>query len=122
MLERAASDMGDGKIHALNCMWLPLLLGDPRLVVLGANNVVVANNNNWTQGNAAALSAVFASTGAFPLKAANGDAALVNVFNAGNYTVQASATPAGPQAPGSAVTIGTAATTGTVLVEIYEVP
>ena len=92
------------------------LLANPRLTVLGPNNAFIASNDNWTQGDAAALGAVFASCGAFPLRAANGDSALTGVFNPGAYTVQAASvsTP-----PGLA---GFLAGTGTLLVEIFEVP
>jgi hypothetical protein len=93
-----------------------VLLGDPRLTVLGGNGAPVAANNNWTQGNAAALPAAFAAAGAFPLRSTHGDAAVISALGAGTYTVQAGASLL---APGQSAT---AAPTGTVLVEIYEVP
>ncbi len=96
---------------------LPLstVLGDPRLSVFNAGRATVATNNNWTQGNAAMLSGVFATSGAFPLKATNGDAALLNAFAPGAYTIQAGATPV-------LAALAAGATTGQVLVEVYVVP
>ncbi len=85
------------------------LLPDPRLAVTSGNQAI-ANNNNWAQAGTATLTAVTALAGAFPLREAN-DAALVTAFAPGSYSLQASA------APGAA-----AAGTGTVLVEVYEVP
>lgn len=91
------------------------VLGDPRLSVFNGGRAQVATNNNWTQGSAATLSAVFASSGAFPLRTANGDAALLNAFPPGAYTIQAGATPV-------AAALAAGATTGRVLVEVYLVP
>jgi hypothetical protein len=53
------------------------------------------------------LAAIFAQTGAFPLPAGSKDAALVVTLSPGAYTAQVS---------------GAAGTTGTALVEVYEVP
>ena len=97
-----------------------VVLTDPRITVLNAAGGTVDTNNNWTQGGVATLSAVFPAVGAFPLKLANaGDAALVTSVNAGNYTLQAGAAPVAANAPA-----GTAVPnpTGSVLVEVYEVP
>ena len=88
------------------------LLPDPRLSVFSGGQAI-ANNNNWAQAGAATLNAVFPLTGAFPLADAS-DAALVNALAPGSYTLQAGAAPA----PGTT----TASGTGTVLVEVYEVP
>ncbi|MBI4622205.1 MAG: hypothetical protein HY736_03155 [Verrucomicrobia bacterium] len=92
------------------------VLGDPRVSVFNAGRAPVAANNNWTQGSTGTLSAVFATSGAFPLKAANGDAALLNAFSPGAYTIQAGATPVAGAAPAPGLT------TGRVLVEVYVVP
>ncbi len=89
------------------------VLPDPRLSIFAGAPVPLAGNNNWTDASADVLGTVFSRAGAFPLGAASRDAALVSAFNAGAYTIQASSTPSG----------GTAAPgTGTVLVEVYEVP
>ncbi|MSU22898.1 MAG: hypothetical protein EXS32_03645 [Opitutus sp.] len=103
------------------------LLGDPRITVLNATANPVATNNNWAQGGAAGqgatLTAAFPAIGAFPLKTANNDAALVTALNSGNYTLQAGAAPLpvpNPNAP--AVAVPAVNLTGTVLVEVYEVP
>jgi len=86
------------------------LLGDARLLLFNGNQNV-ANNNNWAQADAAALTAVFPAVGAFPLTAAS-DAALLDALAPGSYTIQAGAVPGA--AAGNA--------TGSVLVEVYEVP
>jgi hypothetical protein len=94
-------------------------VGDPRITVL-AGTTTVDTNNNWAQGGLIgqqrALTAVFPAVGAFPLKTANSDAALVTALAPAAYTLQAGAAPAGLQqaAPPSP--------TGSVLVEVYEVP
>jgi hypothetical protein len=96
------------------------VLEDPRIAVLTTAGQNVANNNNWTQsgtaGEIAMYNTVFASIGAFPLRTANRDAALLNAFAPGNYILQAAAAPALPAAERAP------ATTGAVLVEIYELP
>ncbi len=95
---------------------------DPLISVLNAAGNPVDNNNNWTQGGATTLTAVFPVVGAFPLKTTNpADAALVTAITAGNYTLQAGAAPINPNAP---VNPNAAAVNaiGTVLVEVYEIP
>ena len=77
---------------------------DPQLT-LYSGQTVVASNDNW--GGGATLSAAFSSVGAFALPATSKDAAVVAGLTPGNYTVQVS---------------GVGGVTGTVLVEIYEVP
>jgi hypothetical protein len=79
-------------------------VSDPQLT-LNSGQTVVASNDNW--GGGATLAAAFASVGAFALPAASRDAAVVASLSPGNYTVQVS---------------GVATATGTILVEIYEVP
>ena len=102
------------------------LLGDPRISILttvNGNSQTVATNNNWTQGDAATLNAVFPAVGAFALKPANGDAAMVNALAPGTYTLQAGA-QAVPAAAGgqTATTTDAPNQVGSVLVEVYEVP
>lgn len=101
------------------------LLGDARISILttvqnGNQSVTqtVATNNNWAQGGAAQLSAVFPAVGAFPLRAAS-DAAILEALAPGTYTLQADAAPflAGGQG-----LLNTPNQTGSVLVEVYEVP
>jgi hypothetical protein len=98
------------------------LLQDPRLAIVNGAGQMLANNNNWNQGDAATdattLNAVFSAVGAFPLRATNGDAALVSALAPGTYTLQAAATPL-VALPGGTLT---ASATGTVLVEVYELP
>ena len=92
------------------------VLGDPRLVVYNGQNVVT-NNNNWAQAGTTTLTAAFPAVGAFPLRSAN-DAALIDAFAPGGYTFQAGPTPVGGGGGGN----NNASQTGTVLVEVYEVP
>lgn len=101
------------------------LLGDARISILttvqaGNQSVTqtVATNNNWTQGGAAMLSAVFPAIGAFPLRAAS-DAAILDALAPGTYTLQAAAAPLAAGAQGFA---NSPNQTGSVLVEVYEVP
>jgi len=100
--------------QSLTALGLPALslLPDPRLTVFSGNQAI-ANNNNWAQAGAATLNAVFPLAGAFPLADAS-DAALLSALAPGNYTLQAGAAPAA----GTTIANGT----GTVLVEVYEVP
>ncbi len=83
---------------------VPGLLADPQLAVapLG-QDFTVASNDNW--GNAADLAATFTQAGAFALPAGSKDAAVVVRLPPGGYTV---------------VVSGVANTTGTALVEIYD--
>ncbi len=80
------------------------LLADPQLAVapLGGD-LTVATNDNW--GNAAELTAAFTQAGAFALPAGSKDAVVVVRLPPGGYTV---------------VVSGVANTTGTALVEIYD--
>ncbi len=98
------------------------VLGDPRVTVLSGSTTVAANNN-WSQGGAtgqaASLTAAFPAVGAFPLTTGSNDAALISALAAGNFTLQADATPA---AGGQQTTTVTTNQTGLVLVEVYEVP
>lgn len=99
------------------------ILGDPRISILttvNGNVQTVATNNNWAQGGAATLNAAFPAVGAFPLRAAS-DAALLNALAPGSYTLQAGAAPVA-LAPVDGPAVVTPNQTGTVLVEVYEVP
>lgn len=103
------------------------VLTDPRITVLNAAGTTVDTNNNWyaLAGGAVspatqALNAVFPAVGAFPLKVTNSaDAALVTALTNGNFTLQAGAAPVLANPPAGATTPNA---TGSVLVEVYEVP
>jgi hypothetical protein len=83
---------------------VPETLADPQLSVtpLG-KDFTVAANDNW--GGTAELQAAFASAGAFNLPASSGDAAVLVRLPPGGYTV---------------VVSGVGSTTGTALVEVYD--
>ncbi len=83
---------------ALNNFNLPGMV-DPRLDLFTTGTLATATNDDWP----AALSATFASVGAFPFASASKDAALSQSLN-GSFTVQARGTGA-----------------GTLLVEAYDV-
>ena len=79
---------------------------DPQLALFNDKSVKIAENNDWA--GTPELTAAFTSVGAFALPAATSkDAALLVSLPPGLYSVQAA---------------GVANTTGTALVEIYEVP
>ena len=78
-------------------------ISDPAIALFNSQSVAIDGNDNWNIADASAM----AAAGAFALPAVSRDAALVATLSPGNYTVQV-------------VGIGNA--TGTVLVEIYEVP
>ena len=87
------------------------MLADPQLTIFGPNSVtnVVASNDNWGTpvGSATPVTAAtFASVGAFALPAGSRDAAVVAMLAPGSYTAQVS---------------GVGNTTGTAIVEVYEV-
>jgi sugar lactone lactonase YvrE len=92
-------------------------LANPVLKVFTPGNVLVAQNDDWetTQtvaggpapGTTADISAAVSATGAFGLPAGGKDAAMVVTLQPGSY---------------SAIVSGANATTGTALVEVYEVP
>jgi hypothetical protein len=79
-------------------------VGDPR-ITLQRGPSVLSTNDNW--GATAALSAAFATVGAFPLAADSRDAALVYSVLPGNHTVSVS---------------DAGRATGRILVEVYELP
>ncbi len=81
-------------------------VADPQLALFNSASAKIGENDNW--GGTAALTSVFDSVGAFRLAPATSrDAALVATLAPGNYTVQVT---------------GVGNTTGTALVEVYEVP
>lgn len=79
-------------------------VADPQLALF-SGSTQIGGNDNW--GGTAALAAAFTQVGAFPLPSGSRDAALVTTLQPGNYTVQVS---------------GVGGTTGSALIEIYEVP
>ncbi len=79
---------------------------DPQLTLFNSSSVRIDSNDNW--GGSAALTAAFNSVGAFALPGATSrDAALLVTLPPGLYSVEVT---------------GVANTTGTALVEVYEVP
>ena len=86
---------------ALTEFGVPGALADPRLEVYNSAGTKIAENDNWTTDDAA----TFATVGAFPLRTASKDAALVINLPSGGYTVHVTG-------------IGNS---GQALVEVYEV-
>lgn len=83
---------------------VPGVVADPKLS-LYAGEALLSENNDW--GGTAALHEAFEATGAFALANDSRDAALVATLAPGSYTVLAK---------------GANDTTGTALVEVYEIP
>jgi hypothetical protein len=88
---------------SLTPLGVPTVLADPKLELFDAQQTKLAENDTY----APALTATFAAVGAFPLLANSRDAALLVALTPGSYT---------------AVVRGVNDTTGTALIEIYEVP
>jgi hypothetical protein len=85
---------------------IPGVVADPQLVLFNAASVKIAENDNW--GGTVALTTAFTSVGAFQLSGPTSrDAALLVTLAPGNYTAQVT---------------GVGGTTGTAIVEVYEVP
>ena len=92
-------------------------ISDPAVQVVTSGNVLVAQNDNWgtpqavagepTPATSAEISAACTATGAFAMTAGSKDAALVVTLQPGAY---------------SATVSGVNNTTGTALVEVYELP
>ena len=80
-------------------------LADPQLTLVDAGGKTVAQNDNWSAPNAAALAATAARLGAFALPNGSTDAALLVTLAPGNYT---------------ATVAGVNDTTGVALVEVYD--
>ncbi|WP_146180143.1 putative Ig domain-containing protein [Opitutus sp. ER46] len=93
------------------------LLADPVLNVYDGAGKVIAKNDNWgtpqTVGSAqiaasvADINAAFSATGAFPLDNGTKDAVVIITLDPGSYTAMVS---------------GANGTTGSAMVEIYEIP
>ncbi len=118
VVRAVAQGLSDFGIPAAN------LLGDARISILttGPNGAAqtVGTNNNWAQTSAATLTAAFPAVGAFPLRAAS-DAAIIDALAPGSYTLQAGAAPVA-NGPGGQAPVTVPNQTGSVLVEVYEVP
>ena len=84
-------------------------LEDPTMTIYAAGNAdAIADNDNWSSGGAAALTAAFTSVGAFPLSAGSLDSAFASLtpgLRVGGYTVQVA---------------GKGSASGTVIAEIYD--
>lgn len=83
---------------------LPNVVADPQLELFRAS-ASLASNNNW--GDTAELTAAFTAAGAFNLAAGSQDAALVATLEPADYTVEVT---------------GVGGTSGTAIVEVYELP
>ncbi len=99
---------------ALTALGVGGALADPSIAVFdgSAPPVQIASNDNWGADNAAALTAAFTSSGAFPFAGGSKDAALIIDLQPGaNYTVQVSGVrdSAGRD------------TTGVALIEVYDI-
>lgn len=81
------------------------VIADPRIALTDSAGRVVAENDNWSSGGAAAVGSAASRAGAFPLAANSLDAALLVTIPPGAYTVQL--------ASGAA---------GVALLEAYEIP
>lgn len=86
---------------------VPATLSDPKVTLYDANQVVVAENDNWGQyADQTGLVAASNQVSAFALNAGSNDAAMIVTVNPGLYT---------------AIVAGTNNTTGVALVEVYEI-
>lgn len=91
---------------------LPGVAADPQLTLF-SGQTVIATNNDWgtpvgtSSANAAQLSAAFTQVGAFALLPGSKDAAVLATLSPGSYTV---------------IVTSAAGASGTVLVEVYELP
>ncbi len=92
-------------------------LGDPMLSVFNSQAQIIAQNDNWETpvtvnttypgASASAISTAASSAGGFALSSGSKDSAVVLTLAPGNYTVQVA---------------GVNGTSGTALVEVYELP
>ncbi len=82
------------------------LLADPSIALFDRTGVMLGSNDNWVS-TVAQISTAASSSGAFPLDAGSKDAAVIATLPPGAYTIQVS---------------GKAGTTGTALLEIYDIP
>ena len=85
------------------------VVADPQLALFNTASTKLVENDNWSASPtlAASLAIAFMNVGAFALPPNSRDAALVTTLPPGGYSVQVT---------------GVANTTGTALVEVYEVP
>ena len=92
---------------ALAALGVDGALVDPSVAILDSAGRQIANgaNDNWETGGTAALRTAFTQAGAFPFAAASRDSALLVDLTPGNYTIQVN---------------GVGGTTGTALVELYD--
>jgi hypothetical protein len=96
---------GDGPV--LGSFGVSDILAQPLLVVVDANQKVVASNTVWgTYTSPTSLQSIAQQVGAFALPVGSNDSALVANLGPGSYTVDLS---------------GVGSTTGVGLVEVYEV-
>jgi len=92
----------------LSTMGVAGTLATPRLQLFNNGQQLVRENYSWQAGNDAVLvSAAEAQTGAFAFASGSADSAILIVLPPGNYTAEVS---------------GVGGTTGTALIEVYEVP
>ncbi len=93
---------------ALGAFGVSNLLAAPVLQIFGSGSSLIASNTGWDKnGQGAVVAAAAAATGAFAFPAGSADSALVITLPPGPYTAQVS---------------GANGTTGTALVELYEIP
>ncbi|PTY02109.1 hypothetical protein DB347_24620 [Opitutaceae bacterium EW11] len=83
------------------------VLADPALRLFDASRTIIAENDDWDEGDAATATSAMAQVGAFPLAAGGKDAALVITLPPGAYTAHG---------------YGKNNLTGVALVEVYELP
>lgn len=87
------------------------LLAQPVLTIFDSKNKVIAQNTGWANNNATASQAqitlVTNLTGAFPIQPTSADSVVLTTLAPGAYTAQVS---------------GANTTTGTALVEVYQLP
>ena len=88
---------------------VPGTVADPQLTLFNSSSAKLAETDNWSAlpAQATALTAAFSSVGAFPLRPASRNAALLTTLPPGGYSFQVS---------------GVSNTTGVALVEVYNVP
>jgi hypothetical protein len=93
----------------LGLFGVPGTLADPKLELYSSTSTTpISTNDNWAAAaNATEVSAIFTRVGAFQLALESKDAALLVTLPPGSYTAQVT---------------GPGTTTGTALVEVYEVP
>ena len=82
------------------------VLADPQISIVSGNSQVAANDNWEVGANTAGIASAAAQVGAFPLPAGSKDAAVLVTLQPGAYSV---------------VLTGVGNTSGTALVEVYDV-